>query len=128
MPKKVVSTQRAPEAVGPYAQAVRAGNLVFISGQIGIDPDTGRLRGGGFEEEARQVLANLGAILTAGGLGAPDILKTTVFLTSLEDFPALNELYGDWVGAEPPARSTVQVAALPLGAQVEIEAVAWAGG
>ena len=126
MPKKIVSTSDAPRAVGPYSQAVRAGGFLFISGQVGIDPATGTLVPGGFEAEAEQVLSNLQAILAAEGLSPGHLVKTTVFLADLQNFPRLNEIYRDFAGDSPPARSTIQATALPLDAQIEIEAVALA--
>lgn len=116
-------TDRAPAAIGPYSQAVSAGDLVFTSGQVGLDPATGDLREG-FEAQARQVLANLAAVLGEAGVGFEDVVKTTIYLTDLADFPLVNQLYGDAMGDHRPARSTVQVAGLPKGALVEIDLVA----
>lgn len=124
MPKTAISSDRAPRAIGPYSQAVRAGDLVFCSGQIPIDPATGELVGGGIEAQTAQVMKNLGEVLTAAGATWDDVVKTTIFLTNLEDFAVVNRVYGELVGSVPPARATVQVAALPKGAAVEIEAVA----
>ncbi len=124
MPKQIISTDRAPRAIGPYAQATRAGNLVFTSGQIGLDPSTGELVAGGTEAETRQVLQNLLAVLAAADVRPEDVVKTTIFLTDLADFSLVNRLYGEVFGASLPARSTVQVAALPKGAKVEIDAMA----
>ncbi len=117
-------TDAAPAAIGPYAQAVSCNGLLFTSGQIGLDPKTGALVEGGFEAEARQVLANLRAVLAQAGLGFEDVLKATVFITDFADFSQLNVLYGEAMGKHRPARSTVQVAALPKGARVEIDLVA----
>ncbi len=123
MERTVVHTEKAPAAVGPYSQAVRVGDLVFTSGQIGINPLTGQLRVG-VEEQTRQVLANLAAVLEAAGSHMDAIVKTTIFLTDIAQFSTVNQIYAEVFSDDPPARSTVQVAALPLGAQVEIEAVA----
>lgn len=117
-------TKQAPAAIGPYAQAVSAGGFLFTSGQIPLDPESGELVGGGFEAEARQVLANLRAVLAAAGCEFSDVVKATVYVVDLADFPKLNTLYGEAMGGHRPARSTVQVAALPKGALVEIDLVA----
>jgi len=119
-----VSTAAAPAAIGPYSQAVAVGDLVFCSGQIGLDPATGELVAGGIEAETRRVLANLAAVLAAAGCGPADALRTTIYLADLGDFALVNGLYGAWVGDPAPARSTVGVAALPRGARVEIDVVA----
>jgi 2-iminobutanoate/2-iminopropanoate deaminase len=124
MSKIAVSTEAAPRAIGPYSQAVRAGDFLFLSGQIALDPATGTLVTGGVEAETRQVLANLTAVLAAGGASWADVVKTTIYLTNLGDFATVNALYGEATGATPPARATVQVAALPRGAVVEIDAIA----
>lgn len=123
MDRHVIQTEKAPAAVGPYSQAIKSGNFVFTSGQIGINPLTGQLRLG-IEEQTRQVLSNLQAVLTVAGSGMDRILKTTIFLTDITEFSTVNAIYAQSFSNEPPARSTVQVAALPLGALVEIEAVA----
>lgn len=125
MNRTVISTEKAPAAVGPYSQAVKTEQFVFTSGQIGINPLTGQLRLG-IEEQTRQVLANLAAVLTAGGSSMERVIKTTIFLTDIAEFATVNGIYAQAFSREPPARSTVQVAALPLGALVEIEAVALA--
>jgi 2-iminobutanoate/2-iminopropanoate deaminase len=117
-------TDDAPKAIGPYSQAVEVDGWLYTSGQVGIDPAIGDLVTGGFEAEARQVLKNLGAVLAAAGCAFTDVVKTTVYLVELADFPRLNELYGAAMGEHRPARSTVQVAGLPKGAQVEIDMVA----
>ncbi len=122
-----VSTEKAPAAIGPYSQAVAAGPYLFCSGQIPLDPATGRLVPGGIEGQTRQVLDNLSAVLAAGGSCLEDVVKTTVFLSDLSDFAAMNGVYAAYFPAAPPARSTVQVAALPKGAAVEIEAIAVRG-
>ncbi len=124
--KAAVSTDRAPAAIGPYSQAVRSGDFLFTSGQVGFDPGTGVLVNGGVEAETRQVLANLAAVLQAAGLQMTAIVKTTVFLADMNDFAAVNALYAEAFASADvmPARSTVQVARLPRDARVEIEAVA----
>lgn len=122
--KDVISTQGAPGAIGPYSQAVRAGGLLFISGQIPLDPASGQLIDGDISLQTERVLNNLGAILAAAGLGFDDVLRTTIYLADLAHFAKVNETYGRFFRAPHPARSTVQVAALPRGAHVEIEAIA----
>jgi 2-iminobutanoate/2-iminopropanoate deaminase len=124
--RTVISTGGAPAAIGPYSQAVVAGGLVFVSGQIPLDPATGELVPGGAGDQAERALASLRAVLEAAGSGLHRVVKTTVFLTDLADFAAVNAVYAGFFPAEPPARATVQVAALPRGAAVEIEAVALA--
>jgi 2-iminobutanoate/2-iminopropanoate deaminase len=120
----IIATGMAPAAIGPYSQAVRSGPLVFCSGQIPLDPGSGQLVEGGIEVQTAQVLDNLTAVLDAAGVGLGDVVKTTVFLVSMNDFPAMNEVYARYFDEDPPARSTIGVAALPKGARVEIEAVA----
>src|ERR1700693_2184742 len=122
--KDIIATDRAPRAIGPYSQAVRAGNLVFASGQIPIDPATGKFVPGGIAEQTEQVLRNLTAVFEAAGLGMDQVIKTTVFLADMDDFTAMNEVYGRFFGVAPPARATVQAARLPRDARVEIEAIA----
>ncbi|MBI5485706.1 MAG: RidA family protein [Deltaproteobacteria bacterium] len=122
--KKVWRTEQAPAAIGPYSQAVEAGGLLFLSGQIPLDPATGQLVEGDVVAQTERVLDNLGAVLAAASLGFGHVLKTTIYLTDLAAFPLVNEAYGRRFAAEPPARATVQVAALPRGAMVEIDAVA----
>ena len=124
MLKEIIATDRAPRAIGPYSQAVRAGNLVFASGQIPIDPVTGEFVPGGVGEQTEQVLKNLSAVFEAAGASLDQVLKTTVFLADINDFAAMNEVYGRFFGADPPARATVQAARLPRDARVEIEAIA----
>jgi 2-iminobutanoate/2-iminopropanoate deaminase len=126
MPRQPVTTSDAPKAIGPYAQAVSAtGRLVFCSGQIPLDPATGALVGeGDVRAQTERVMKNLAAVLAAAGATFAHVAKTTIFLTDLRDFAVVNEVYGLHVGASPPARATVQVAALPRGAAVEIEAIA----
>jgi len=117
-------TEGAPRAIGPYSQSVSADGLLFTSGQVALDPATGELVGGGFEAEARQVFGNLGAVLASAGCGFADVLRATVYLADMGDFPVLNRIYAESFSDHRPARSTVQVAALPRGARVEIDLVA----
>lgn len=119
-----IATDKAPKAIGPYSQAVRTGNFLFASGQIPIDPATGKLVEGDFEAMARQVFRNIRAVLEEAGLGFTDVVKTTVFLTTFANFPALNAIYAEHFGEHKPARSTVAVAQLPLDCPIEIEVVA----
>jgi 2-iminobutanoate/2-iminopropanoate deaminase len=123
---KPISTQSAPRAIGPYSQAVeaRGARTLYLSGQIPLDPASGELTGATIEEQTARVLENLSAVLTAAGASLGQVVKTTVFLADLADFPKMNEIYGRAFARNPPARSTVQVAALPRGARIEIEAVA----
>ncbi|MFC2008687.1 RidA family protein [Chloroflexota bacterium] len=121
---EVVGTASAPTAVGPYSQAILHGGMVYVSGQIPLDPATGQLAGTEFEEQARRCLANLGAVLQAADAPLNSVLKVTVYMTDLAHFPILNELYAEFFKGHRPARSCVQVAALPLGVQVEIDAIA----
>ena len=123
--RETIHTTAAPPAIGPYAQAVAAGSYVFTSGQIALDPATGDLVSGGIDAQARQVMANLAAVLAAAGLGFADVVKTTVYLTDMDDFAVVNAAYAEsFDESRKPARSTVAVAALPRGARVEIEAIA----
>ena len=121
--RQPVHTDRAPAAIGPYSQAIRAGHLVFTAGQVGIDPSTGKLLEG-TEAQTRQAMRNLQAILEAAGSGLDHVVKTTIFVADLNDFALVNKVYGSFFSGTPPARSTVQVARLPLDARVEIEMVA----
>jgi 2-iminobutanoate/2-iminopropanoate deaminase len=125
--RKVIHTDKAPKAVGPYSQAIRAGNFVFTSGQIALDPSTGKLVKGGIKEQVRQVMENLKAVLEAADTGLSRVVKTTVFLEDMNDFMHFNEVYAEYFPSEQPARSTFQVAALPLGAMIEIEMTALVG-
>ena len=122
--KTVVSSADAPAAIGPYSQAIGAGQLLFCSGQLPTVPKTGDLIGDDVSAQARQVLENMGAVLKAGGSSYAHVVKTIVFLTDLNDFAAMNKVYSEFFPEASPARSTVQVAALPKGAKVEIEAIA----
>jgi 2-iminobutanoate/2-iminopropanoate deaminase len=129
MPTPIASPD-APKAIGPYSQGVAvpaAARLLFLSGQIPLDPRTGELVRGTIEEETRRVMENLRAVLAAGGATFADVVRTTIFLADLSDFAKVNEVYGGYFAATPPARATVQVAALPRGARVEIDAVAAVG-
>ena len=123
MTQQTIRTEKAPAAIGPYSQAVATEHLIFTSGQIGIHPLTGQLRPG-IVEQTHQVLENLAAVLDAAGSGMGHIVKTTIFLTDIAEFSTVNEIYAQAFQEDPPARSTVQVAALPLGALIEIEATA----
>lgn len=120
-------SDRAPQPVGAYSQAIKVDGFIFCSGQIPLDPATGKLVEGSVADQARQVIDNLSAVLASAGLTLSAIVKTTIFLTDITDFAAVNAVYGERMGTPPPARSTVAVAALPLGARVEIEAIARAG-
>ena len=122
--REIIQTDRAPHAIGPYSQAVRAGNLVFASGQIPTDPATGEFVSGGIAEQTEQVLRNLSAVLEAAGTGLDRVVKTTVFLAEMVDFAAMNEVYARFFTSEPPARATVAAAGLPRNARVEIDAIA----
>lgn len=123
--KQAVKTDQAPSALGPYSQAIKTGNFVYTAGQVGIDPPTGKLIEGGIEEQTQRVLQNVAAILQAAGTSLANVVKTTVFLSDMADFAAMNGVYKTFFNDDqPPARSTVQVAGLPLGALVEIECVA----
>lgn len=122
--REIVHTDRAPQAIGPYSQAVRAGNLVFASGQIPTDPATGDFVAGGIAEQTEQILRNLSAVLEAAGTSLNRVVKTTVFLAEMSDFAAMNEVYARFFSHEPPARSTVAAAGLPRNARVEIDAIA----
>ena len=121
--RNVIQTQHAPAAIGPYSQAIRAGNFLFASGQLGLDPQSGKLKEG-VEAQARQALTNIQAVLQAAGSSIDRVVKTTIFLAEMGDFAKVNAIYGEIFQQEPPARSTVQVAALPLGGLVEIEVIA----
>jgi len=122
--KKIVSTDKAPKAIGPYSQAIRTESLIFTAGQVGLDPATMELVEGGVEAQTRQVLTNLRHVLEAAGSGLKFVIKTTVFLQDMADFARMNAVYGEFFPENAPARSTVQVAGLPKGAVVEIECVA----
>ncbi len=122
--KRIIQTEKAPKAVGPYSQAVESNNLLFISGQIPIDPSTGKVVDGGIKEQTIMVMENIGAVLKAAGYSYSDVIKSTVFLDSMENFAAMNEVYAGYYPDAPPARSAFQVVKLPLGVMVEIETIA----
>ena len=124
MDKNVISSKLAPQPIGPYSVAIQTGNLVFTSGQLGLEPDSGNLAPGGVEAETRQALTNLQHVLEAAGSGLDRAVKTTVFLKEMADFQKMNAIYAEFFRENPPARSTVQVAALPKGGAVEIEVIA----
>jgi len=119
-----IQTENAPAAIGPYSQAIKAGGLVFASGQIPTDPETGEFVAGGIAEQTERVLKNLAAVLEAAGSGLDQVVKTTVFLADMQEFSGMNEVYATFFSEPPPARATVAAAGLPRGARVEIEAVA----
>ncbi len=123
-PKEIITTENAPQAIGPYSAGVKAGNLVFTAGQLGIDPKSGEFVPGGIEAETRQALKNLSAVLEAAGTSLANVIKTTVFLRDMDDFGAMNAVYAEFFTADYPARSAVQPACLPKNGAVEIEAVA----
>ena len=125
--REIIKTESAPAAIGPYSQAVRAGGFIFASGQIPLDPKTGEFVAGGVAEQTEQVMRNLSAVLEAAGSGMERIVKTTVFLADMNDFAAMNEVYGRYFKENPPARATVQAARLPRDARVEIEVTALEG-
>jgi len=125
--KNVVRTADAPQAIGPYSQAIEANGFVFVSGQIPIDPKTGSLVGGGIREQVKQVMENGKAVLAAAGCGMVHVVKTTIYLRNIGDFAAVNEVYGAYFPAEPPARATVEVSRLPKEAEVEIDFIAVKG-
>ena len=124
MTRQTISSSGAPKAIGPYSPAVRAGQLLFVSGQVALDPATGQMVDGGIAEQTRRVLDNVGALLTAGGRSFADVVRTTIFLADMNDFAAVNEIYGQYFSEPYPARATVQVARLPKDARVEIDVIA----
>ncbi|RJP49836.1 MAG: RidA family protein [Anaerolineaceae bacterium] len=124
MKKKVIQTDKAPKAIGPYSQAIRTDSMIYTAGQIGLDPATGDLVAGGVEEQTRQAINNLRNVLEAAGSSLDHVVKTIVFLTDMNDFSKMNSIYAEYFGEHPPARSTVAVAGLPKGGLVEIEAIA----
>ncbi len=124
MQKKIISTNKAPQAIGPYSQAVRFNNLLFVSGQIPIEPKSGEILKGNIKEQTKQILENLNSVLTAGGSSLNNVLRTTIFLANLEDYAAVNEMYAQFFDESQPARSTVQVSRLPMDVQIEIDAIA----
>jgi len=124
LPKKHVATKQAPTPIGPYSQGVIAGGLLFVSGQIPIDPATDKLVEGDIKVQTEQVLKNVLAVLKEAKMGPENVVKASVFLADLADFPEMNEVYGKYLGKEPPARSTIQAAGLPKGARIEIDVIA----
>jgi 2-iminobutanoate/2-iminopropanoate deaminase len=124
METQIIHSDHAPKAIGPYSQAIRVGEMIFSAGQIGLDPANGNLIGGGIEAETRRALQNLSAVLEAAGSSRARVVKTTVFLADLNEFQKMNAVYAEFFPANPPARSTVQVARLPKDARVEIEVIA----
>ena len=124
MDKKVITSDKAPKAIGPYSVAIRTGDLVFTSGQLGLDPVSGSLIPGGIEAETRQALLNLHHVLDAAGSGLEQVVKTVVFMNDISEFTKMNAVYAEFFTENPPARSTIQAAALPRGGTVEIEAIA----
>ncbi|MCS7201642.1 MAG: RidA family protein [Dictyoglomus sp.] len=124
MTKEVLITNKAPKAIGPYSQAVKVGNFIFISGQIPIDPDTGEVIDGDIKEQTKRVLENIKGILESVSCSLNNVVKTTVFLKNLDDFSAMNEIYATYFPENPPARSTIEVSKLPKGVSIEIEAIA----
>ena len=128
MKKKVIQTVKAPKAIGPYSQAIQAGNLLFLSGQIPLDPGSGELVKGDIGEQTRRVLENLKGVLESQHLGMDDVVKVTIFLKDMGNFNQVNEVYATYFPSSPPARSTVEVARLPRGAGIEIEAIALTHG
>lgn len=122
--KKVITTEQAPAAIGPYSQAIKIGNLIFTSGQIPVDPASGKIVEGGVARQTERAIANLQAVLNAAGVTLEDVVKTTLYIKDMNDFGTVNEVYGNYFAKEPPARSCVEVARLPKDVLVEIEAVA----
>jgi 2-iminobutanoate/2-iminopropanoate deaminase len=122
--KEIIATVNAPQAIGPYSQAVRVNNTVYLSGQIPLHPQNGQVAGESVRDQTRQVLENIKAVLAESGLQLSDVVKTTVFMTELGQFGEMNEVYAHYFGSQPPARSTVEVSRLPRNVQVEIEAIA----
>jgi 2-iminobutanoate/2-iminopropanoate deaminase len=127
MNKKVISTKEAPQAIGPYSQAIQAGEFLFISGQIAINPASGNLEAGDLRSQTRRVLENIQAILSAAGSSLEAVVKTTIFLKNMADFSAVNEIYGSYFQENRPARATVEVSSLPKAADIEIDAIAYIG-
>lgn len=123
--KEAINTEKAPKAIGPYSQAIKVGNLVFCAGQIGLDPNTNTLVIGGIEKEIEQVLNNLSGVLEAAGVNLENVVRTDIFITNMDDFTKVNEIYGKYFNADPkPARVTVEVSHLPKGASIEISCIA----
>jgi 2-iminobutanoate/2-iminopropanoate deaminase len=127
MPKRAISSDQAPAAIGPYSQAIASGDFLFLSGQIPLDPKSGKVVSGSIEDETRRVMENLSAVLAAANATCDDLVKTTIYLIDMDHFAAVNEVYATYFSATPPARATVQVAALPKGVRVEIDGIARLG-
>jgi len=127
MPSKKITTEKAPSAIGPYSQGIIANGFLYTAGQIPLDPASGKMVEGGIIEQTDRVMHNIQEVLSAAGVSWNDVVKTTVFLNDLANFPTVNEIYGKWLGDARPSRSTVQVTALPRGALVEIDAIAVVG-
>ncbi len=127
MSRKVIATEHAPAALGPYSQGIVSGGLLFTAGQLGLDPATGKFVGPGIQDQARCALNNAKAVVEAGGMSLADVVKVTVFLADMNDFAAVNEIYKEYFDAAPPARSAVEVARLPIDARIEIEMIAHRG-
>jgi 2-iminobutanoate/2-iminopropanoate deaminase len=127
MSKEIIATDKAPKAIGPYSQAVRAGDFIFLSGQIPMDPESGELVSGDIGTQTERVLENIQAVLKAAGAGMDQVIKCAVFLADMNDFAAMNEIYGSFFKQNPPARAAVEVSRLPRGVGVEIEAIAYVG-
>ena len=125
MPKRIIKTSDAPQAIGPYSQAVEVGGFVFVSGQIPIDPKTGNVLQGDIKSQAKQIMENAKAILAAAACGMPDVVKSTIYLKNMADFAAVNEVYGGYFVPDHPARATVEVSRLPKDVGVEMDFVAW---
>lgn len=124
MGKKVIQTEKAPKPIGPYSQAIRAGNFIFLSGQLPIDPSTGEMVSGDIRQQTRQVLENIKGVLESQGMGMQDVVKVNIFLRDMGNFNQMNEIYATYFSSDPPARSTVEVGKLPRNADIEIEAIA----
>ena len=124
MSKEIIQTDQAPSAIGPYSQGIKKNSMVFVSGQIPMDPSTGEIVVGDIQTQTRQVLNNVQAVLKASGATLDDVVKATVFITSMDDFPQVNEVYAEYFKNDPPARACVEVSRLPKSVQVEIEAIA----
>ena len=127
MPVKILETSKAPKAIGPYSQAVEAGGFIFCSGQVALNPDTGKIEGESAADQAGRVIENLRAVLEAAGVGLDRVVRTTIFLTDMNDFSSVNQVYGSFFKDSPPARATVAVKTLPLDVRVEIDCIAYAG-
>ena len=127
MTRKIIKTDSAPKAIGPYSQAVEAGGLVFVSGQIPIDPKTGNVVQADIKAQAKLVMDNAAAILAAAGCGMPNVVKSTIYLKNMADFAAVNEVYGSYFTSDPPARATVEVSRLPKDVAIEMDFTAWKG-